>query len=295
MEHFKNVFDTSLLGVLFYGSCLRNADSRRRDFCCSSIMDFHLLVDKYCCQGQRWWEAFLNRLLPPNVYNLNLCSDQKNIQSKYAVYPLKTFSRAVSKRWLNPYFWARFAQPTVIAYAKDYPTKKRIEQDLVKSLLTFVEQTLPLMQSPFSIREFWRIGLGASYATELRTESPRTISRLYDTNKIYLQRLTPLAYNLSRYNVYRATPNSYFEANLANKQKTRAAILWKTRRILGKWLAVLRLTKSSLTFNNSFEYIISKLERHSGEKIDVSPFCRKHPVLGSIFLAMRLYRKKIFR
>ncbi len=288
VEHFKKKFQTSLLGVLFYGSCLREQD-------CSSVLDFHLLVDQYWSKGQSWWEAGLNCLLPPNVYNMNLNLGQRVISGKYAVYPLKTFSRAVSEKCIHPYFWARFAQPTVVAYAKDDSTRIRIVRGLVQALHTFVDQTAPIVQHPFSVRDFWITGLSASYSTELRSESFPTISKIYDANKNHLQKVTPLALYLSKYNIYPVASNSCYQADICSKQKTRATVSWKIRRTMGKSLAVIRLAKSSLTFNNSLDYIVFKLEKHSGKKIEVNPFCRKHPVLGALFLAIKLYRKKVFR
>jgi len=58
---------------------------------------------------------------------------------------------------------------------------------------------------------------------------------------------------------------------------------------------VLRLLKSLATFRGGVDYIIWKLERHSGEKIKVSPRVRRYPVIFIWGLFWRLYRRGIFR
>ena len=52
----------SAQAVLFYGSCLRNADLA------DSLLDFYLLVDAYDRAYARRWLATANRLIPPNVF-----------------------------------------------------------------------------------------------------------------------------------------------------------------------------------------------------------------------------------
>jgi hypothetical protein len=288
VTYFMEKFDTSLLGILFYGSCLRDSD-------CTGIMDFYVLVKGYCCKGQNWWEALLNRTLPPNVYNLQINKGNQAIRGKYAVCTLDAFCAAVSDRWIHPYFWGRFAQPSRIAYARDIKIKTQIFQALVQSLQTFIDQVVSVMHSPFTIEEFWQTGLKASYATELRAEKEHTFLDIYSANKAYFQNATPLAFDLSKYAIRPCSDQARFEITISLKQKTKAAILWKIRRITGKLLSIIRLLKGSLTFQNSFDYVIWKLEKHSGHKIHVNPVCRKHPAFCSMFLAMRLYREKLFK
>jgi hypothetical protein len=43
------------------------------------------------------------------------------------------------------------------------------------------------------------------------------------------------------------------------------------------------------------EYILWKIERHSGVRIELSPFARRHPILAGWGAAWRLYRRGAFR
>ena len=64
---------------------------------------------------------------------------------------------------------------------------------------------------------------------------------------------------------------------------------------MGKLLSVLRLMKASITFANGVDYIAWKIERHTGEKIEVSDNLRKYPWIYSWPILIRLYRGKKIR
>jgi len=67
------------------------------------------------------------------------------------------------------------------------------------------------------------------------------------------------------------------------------------RRIQGKALSLLRLAKAVFTFRGGVDYILWKLERHSGVKIEASERVRRHPLIYGWGLAWRLYRQGILR
>ncbi len=69
-----------------------------------------------------------------------------------------------------------------------------------------------------------------------------------------------------------------------------AQLRWAGRRVLGKTLSVLRLIKSAFTFDGGVDYILWKIERHSGVRLPVSPWQRRHPLLASPVFLWRLYR-----
>jgi hypothetical protein len=54
---------------------------------------------------------------------------------------------------------------------------------------------------------------------------------------------------------------------------------WALRRLLGKPLALARLFKALLTFEGALDYGAWKLERHSGERIILTPRLRRFPWL----------------
>jgi hypothetical protein len=70
---------------------------------------------------------------------------------------------------------------------------------------------------------------------------------------------------------------------------------WALRTAQGKLLSVARLLKALFTFDGGLDYIAWKLERHSGQRIEIPPRVRRYPLIFVWGLFWRLYRRGIFR
>jgi len=79
-------------GILFYGSCLRSGDDL------DGLVDLYLLVDDYRKAFKNRMQAFLNALLPPNVYYLEREFQGHTVRTKYAILSL---AGRLSKRYLR--------------------------------------------------------------------------------------------------------------------------------------------------------------------------------------------------
>ncbi|MET0918406.1 MAG: hypothetical protein ABWY07_08305, partial [Burkholderiales bacterium] len=60
-------------------------------------------------------------------------------------------------------------------------------------------------------------------------------------------------------------------------------------------LSVARLLKASFTFDGGLPYLVWKIERHSGVKVEITPFMRRFPRLGAIGAMWRTWRRGGFR
>ena len=109
----------AIIAVLFYGSCLRQPDDWEHSGDEGRIVDLYLLADRYAGLHRSRFARALNALLPPNVYYVEAPFEGRVVRAKYALVTLDQFERLVSRDTLEPYFWARFAQPTVILWARD--------------------------------------------------------------------------------------------------------------------------------------------------------------------------------
>src|SRR3546814_3014928 len=67
-------------------------------------------------------------------------------------------------------------------------------------------------------------------------------------------------------------------------QAGRPGFRWALRRVQGKLLSVARLCKAAFTFQGGAEYLLWKIERHSGVSIALTPWQRRHPLLASTVL-----------
>ena len=52
---------------------------------------------------------------------------------------------------------------------------------------------------------------------------------------------------------------------------------WRFRRLVGKVLSILRLAKGVFTFDGGVDYILWKIERHSGVKATATPSAAGSP------------------
>lgn len=267
-----------IAAVLFYGSCLRGGDD------VGSVVDLFLLADSYRAVHRSWLMRVFNRLLPPNVYYVEAPFDGRTVRAKYALLTLEQFERLVDPRTLQSYFWARFAQPTVVLWAREPAIRERITLALATAVLTTVQETRPLLDPNAAPATVWARAFREAYRTELRAEAPERGGALYQAFAGRYDRITQM--------INCPEPASPAEAR---ERRRRAERRWRRRRIVGKTLSVLRLVKSAFTFEDGASYLIWKIERHSGVRCELTPWQKRHPILASSALFWRIYRAGGFR
>jgi hypothetical protein len=268
----RNRFGATVAAVLFYGSCRR---TEQRD----GLFDLYVLLDSY--RALPVLERVLARALPPNVYYLETTLDDARLRSKCTVISLADFEQGTSK-WFHSYLWGRFAQPTTLAWARDGSCRDRVERALERAATTFVAHIAALVPAETDPATAWTTGLAASYATELRSERPDRARDLYRANARYFDDIWREA---SRVVGPRGTAGTWRSSRVA----------WAVRRVTGKLLSVVRVLKSAYTFDGGLDYIVWKLERHSGRHIDVPESVRRMPAIYLWGFFWRLYREGVFR
>ena len=278
-------------GVLFYGSCLRSGDDL------DGLVDLYLLVDSYRNSYSGRLAALLNALLPPNVFYLEREFEGQTVRTKYAVLSLADFQKGTSKRWFHSYLWGRFSQPTAILYARNDSVKKMVLRGFARSVLTFTHRVLPRLATEFSARQLWGRGLELSYRAELRAERPEKRARLFDAAPQYYEEVTRLSMDTNSFPVaaIAGTDPTLYRARISDGVRWVSRFTWALRSWQGKLLSVLRLVKAMTTFEGGVDYILWKINRHSGVTVDLEPRLRRHPLLAMWVLSWRLYRRGGFR
>ena len=117
-----------------------------------------------------------------------------------------------------------------------------------------------------------------TYSAELRTETSKRAITIYQSNQHYYDKVS------------KCIDTNRLLDNVIKSNKIIPKISWKARIIIGKILSVLRLMKASITFANGVDYIAWKIERHTGEKVEITNNVRKHPWLFSWPIIFRLFR-----
>ena len=289
LEEIRQKHGEALLAIMVYGSWLRG----KRD----TMLDFYVLVDDYHTLDSAW-QGWMCHLLPPNVYHIHhrkedLESGSPELRAKYALLTLSHFRRAMQHDF-HSYFWARFAQPCEILYVRDDLTRELLTRALNDAATTFVQRVLPSMEDSFSSADLWTRGLALTYQCELRTESSNRGESIYEFDPAYYDGVTKafaldnsVLSNLEAENLY-SNQSSGFSRKLSS-------MTWWLRRVQGKLLSALRLIKAAFTFNEPLEYLLWKIERHSGVYIKPTQRQLKHPLIFAWPLLWKLYRRGAFR
>jgi hypothetical protein len=267
-----------IVAVLFYGSCLRgNGDV-------GNVVDLYLLAASYQAVHRGPFMRFLNKLLPPNVYYIETPFDGRTVRAKYALLTLEQLERLVERRTLQSYFWARFAQPTVVVWAREPAIRERITRALAAAVLTTAHEARPLLEPDADPHTVWARAFREAYRTELRAEAPERGGALYQAFAGRYDTITQMI----------RWPEHASPAE-AREGRRRAERRWRRRRMVGKTLSVLRLMKAAFTFEDGASYLIWKIERHSGVRFELTPWQKRHPILASGALFWQIYRAGGFR
>jgi hypothetical protein len=276
--------------ILFYGSCLRTGEDR------GGLVDLYVLVDRYRAIEPRSLLAALNKLLPPNVFYIEVPFENRVVRAKYAVLSLKDF-RAGASCWFHSYIWGRFAQPVGLIYARNAKIRNYIQSVLAQAVLSFVERVLPRVSNPFTARDLWQQGWTLSYRAELRAERPEKLIGLYEAASLYYEQLTHAALSRLSFPVETQKENGiyHYTVSIPDRLGRGNQLDWTIRSWQGKLLSVLRLLKGLLTFRGGVDYILWKIERHSGVTVEVPLRLKRHPLLATCVVFWKLYRRGAYR
>ena len=250
--------------VLFYGSCLRE---RQLD---GLMLDFYLIVSSYREAYGAGWLAVANRAVPPNVFPFR---DGK-LAAKYAVLSEQDFHRLSGPETRSVSVWARFAQPSRLAWAADDPARDRAMDAVARAAPTLLAAAGKIEgEEPL---DWWRRAFALTYSAELRAERTGRSGSVVDAEP----------------ERYRRFSGPAMAAVPAGSSAMRS---WARRRLEGKFLSILRLAKASATFAGGADYIAWKINRHAGTNIVLKPWQRRWPLLAAISLLPRLLRSGAVR
>ena len=249
--------------VLFYGSCLREANLD------GLMLDFYLIVSDYPAAYGKSWLARANALVPPNVFPF----EHGGLIAKYAVLSEADFARLNSPAADNVSVWARFAQPSRLLWASDDLARQRAYAAVAQAAPTLLSLARPVASDGSDVLDLWRTGFTCTYGAELRAERTGRSLSIVDADPDRYRR--------------------FGEAALADglpPSPADATALWRRLQRRGKRLSVLRLAKASFTYAGGIDYLAWKINRHAGTRIVIKPWQRRWPLLGAVTLLPRLLR-----
>jgi hypothetical protein len=291
-ERLREHYGSALRAVLMYGSNLRQLDDRE------GVLDLYALVTSYRDAYDNRALAALNRVLPPNVFYLEATTPRGVVRCKYAVLALDDLPRLTARAESEPYFWARFAQPCALVYAADEPARDTVAAALATAVGTFLRFAVPFAADTFDARTLWTTAWRATYGAEVRPERTGAADALYASRADRFDEVTALAIPALPWPVKQLASDDgplRFRVDVPVAARRQALRAWRFRRLQAKALFLLRIARNALIFEGGVDYVLWKIQRHSGVAIDHAWREKRHPLLALGAEAWRLYRARAFR
>jgi hypothetical protein len=251
--------------VLVYGSTLRGVAVD------DSLVDYYVLTSTHADYALGAVPRFFAKLVPPNVYYAEHTVEGQLLRAKYAVLPIGDLWHRVRSSHTNPYFWVRFCQPMALAFAADDRARQQVCHIVCDAIRTAYGHEAGLAPSGSQLAK-WSALFNETYLTELRPERSDRAAGIVETNRDYFETISALVGDVAP-----------------------STVNWATERRRGKMLTLLRLAKAAFTFTSGPEYIAWKIERHSGTKITLSPWQKRHPLLAGLLMLPKLLKRGVVR
>jgi len=264
--------EADALAVLFYGSNLRTGSL-------DGVLDFYVLLPGE--QQERIW---------PLVGYREWSWGGHDLRAKIATMSLAKFHRAASGRSRDTTIWARFVQPSALAWQSSEAARSQVIAAIEQAARTAARTAAALGPDKGTAEDYWRALFRATYRAEFRVEKPGREDSILSVNAAHFAGLLPLA--LEADGIAFTRSGDILQPAMEQAERRRVRRWWNRRRRLGKPLNVARLLKASTTFDGAARYAAWKITRHTGVPIEVGPWQEKHPVLSAPGVLWKVWRKR---
>lgn len=261
------------LGVLFYGSNLRTGSL-------DGVLDFYVLTE-----GPRESGIW------PRVSYHEWEHGGTILRAKVATMHFSTFRDAATGELIDTTIWARFVQPSGLAWVRDKPAGEAIADAVAGAARTAARLAVALGPESGKPEDYWRALFRATYAAEFRVEKAGREESILSANREHFGGLLPLAL-LSAGIGFAGVADGAIRPELPASDRRRLRAWWTRRRRLGKPYNLVRLIRASATFEGAARYAAWKIERHTGIPVKLSPWRERHPVLAAPGVFWQIWRAR---
>ena len=274
--------------VVGYGSWYEPALRKPQSF-----PDLYVIVDGYERYHEGWLHAWMNRVLPPNVYFLwDERDGRREVRGKYNVISTSDLERECSPALRDLYNAGRMTKLVWIAWARDAPSRTWLIDQLAAAHQTLVPVALGFVPERFDGDDFSLQLLGLSYRAEPRLEGWEYVRALHAAHADYYRELHGvLLESFARSTALLAAEGSGFR-KLAHPQW--AEIERRARRLIrrSRRRGYLRWPRIVLTEPNLVDLAVNEAERKAGVRLRITPRLRRHPLLYGLPEFLRVLRER---
>jgi hypothetical protein len=283
----------NLVGIIFFGSRLVGTSPGE-----GSAADLFVVVENYLLFyesiGSRLPTArhsgimaALNRELPPNIICLN---DPGGLRAgaKCFIVSEADLALGLSADARDHFFRGRLAQRVHIVHARSERDRRAMETRLDAARHLTLDWVPLYLDGPFGVMDYCRRMMEVSYEGEIRPETRARVHEVTDAQASFFR----LVYDRVLHDGVRdgrlvAEEGRY---RLAKRPTWRERARWSRFFRRSKARATLRWFKYMLTFDDWLDYIVRKIERRSGVRIELTKAERRLPAILLWPKAIRVIR-----
>ena len=260
------------LAALFYGSNLRTGSL-------DGVLDFYVLLP-----------GPVERGLWPRVSYHERAHGGVTLRAKVATMTLATFAAAASGETLDTTIWARFVQPSALAWVRDPQQSNAVVQAIAAAAITAARYAVALGPPAGTADAYWGALFRATYRAEFRVEKPGREKDILGVNRAHFAGLLPVALDAAGLDCTRK--GDTLLPHMGSSERTALRRAWARRARLGKAYNLVRLVRASTTFHGAARYAAWKIERHTGVPVALTPWRERHPVLAAPGVLWRVWRAR---
>lgn len=264
--------ESGALAALFYGSNLRTG-------ALDGVIDYYLLLPGAAEKGM--W---------PRVSYREWEHEGTTLRAKIATMTLAKFTAACRGESRDTTIWARFVQPSALVFAAGDEAAGRVKDALAHAARTAARLAVAVGPERGTEADYWRALFRATYKAELRVEKPGRENSILELNPAHFTGLLPAA--LAAGGIAFTREGDRFAPQMPAPQRARVLGWWHRRRRLGKAINVARLVRATRTFDGAGRYAAWKVERHTGIRVEVTPWREAHPILSAPAVLWKVWRAK---
>ncbi len=286
----------NLVGIVFFGSRLLGTSPGE-----GSAADLFVVVENYL----RFYEAIgsrlptsrhsgimaaLNRALPPNIIYLNDPGGMR-AGAKCFIVSEGDLALGLSPESKDHFFRGRLSQRVHVVYARSERDRIAMERRMEAARHLTLDWVPMFLPDTFTVMDYCRRMMEVSYAGEIRPEARSRFAEVYNAQVTFFR----LAYGRVLQEGVRdgvlaiddAAPDHFRLVKRPSfRERWRVASFFRR----SKLRATMRWFKYMLTFDDWLDYIVRKVERRSGVRIELSKSERRLPIVFLWPKAIRVMR-----
>jgi len=287
----------SLEAVIFFGSCLLGTSPNA-----ASAADLIVVVRDYTRFYQDIGSQLpaarhigiitsLNRVLPPNIINLNDPGGMR-AGAKCFIVSDRDFKHGMSMASRDYFFRGRLSQRVEIVYARNAEAREHMEEYLAMARRLTLTWVPLYLSERFSVTEYCRRMLEVSYAGEIRPESNERVDEVFDAQVEFFRLVYGRILDDAVVGGQLVRDEEFYRLAEPPSKARRGHFrrFWRRSKIR----ATLRWLKYMLTFDDWLDYIVLKVERRTGMRVELTHAERRLPFLllwPKVFRVLRLMRE----